>query len=182
MSASGESTNADAGTPAGARSELVQACAWGVLGLLVLIGSIDMDRLESQHINPYTIPGLLPGLLGMAMLLLSALFGWRAVRQGALTPAAARKRALDPAQMKRIAIVIGLCVAFAVGLVGHGLPFWLAATIFVTVAILVFEQPQRIEAGRSLSARDVASALAIGLGAGGMITLIFQVLFLVRLP
>src|SRR5690349_4880923 len=182
MSAGGEATNPDAGTPVGARAELVQACCWGLLGLLVLIGSIRMDRLESQHINPYTIPGLLPGLLGIAMLLLALLLASRAVRQGALTAAAAHRRPLDPAQMKRIAIVIGLCVAFAVGLVGHGLPFWLAATIYVTVAILVFDQPRRAEAGRPLAARDVLSALAVGLGAGGMITLVFQVLFLVRLP
>src|SRR5690349_24593772 len=127
MSAGGEVTNPDAGTPVGARAELVQACGWGLLGLLVLIGSIRMDRLESQHINPYTVPGLLPGLLGLAMLFLAALLGWRAIGAGALTPAAAVHRRIDRATATRIALVLAICVAFGVGLVGHGLPFWLAA-------------------------------------------------------
>lgn len=178
----GESTNAGAGTPANARAELVQACGWGLLGLLVLIGSLRMDRLESQHINPYTIPGLLPALLGIAMLLLATLLGWRAIRHGALTPEARVHRPFDAAIARRIVTVIGLCVAFGAGLVGHGLPFWLAGAIFVSVAILVFEQPQRAHAGLALTLRDVASAVVIGLGAGGMIWFVFERLFLVRLP
>jgi len=182
MSAGAETGDPDAGMPVGARAELRQAIGWGALGLAVLIGSLRMDRLESQHINPYTVPGLLPGLLGIAMLFLAVLLGWRSVRAGALTPAAAQRRPFDRASAMRIALVIGLCVAFGVGLVGHGLPFWLAAAIFVTVAILVFDQPNRAQDGRRLGLRDVVFALAVGLGSGAVITLVFQVLFLVRLP
>jgi hypothetical protein len=182
MSAGADAPNPDAGTPAGARAELVQAGGWALLGLAVLIGSLRMDRLESQHINPYTVPGLLPGLLGLAMLALAALLGWRALRHGALWPAARAPRPFDAAGARRSVAVIGLCVAFGVGLVGHGLPFWLAAAIFVTAAILVFEQPRRAAAGRGLALRDLGFALAVGLGAGAMITFVFQVLFLVRLP
>ena len=36
-----------------------------------------MDRLEAQHINPYTVPGLLPGLLGLVMILLGVLLALR---------------------------------------------------------------------------------------------------------
>ena len=182
MSTGADASDPDAGTPVGARAELRQAIGWALLGLAVLVGSIRMDRLESQNINPYTVPGLLPGLLGIAMLFLAALLGWRAVGAGALSPAAAVRRRIDRAIATRIALVIGLCVAFGVGLVGHGLPFWLAAAIFVTVAILVFEQPRRAQGGRAIAVRDVVFALAVGLGAGGVITLVFQVLFLVRLP
>ena len=182
MSTGADASDPDAGTPVGARAELRQAIGWALLGLAVLVGSIRMDRLESQNINPYTVPGLLPGLLGIAMLFLAALLGWRAVRAGALSPGAAVHRRIDRAIATRIALVIGLCVAFGVGLVGHGLPFWLAAAIYVSVAILAFEQPRRAQEGRSISMRDILFALAVGLGAGAVITLVFQVLFLVRLP
>ena len=182
MSAGAETSDPDSGTPVGARAELRQALGWAALGLAILVASIRMDRLESQHINPYTVPGLLPGLLGIAMLFLAALLGWRAIGAGALSPAAAAHRPVDRKAAKRIALVIGLCVAFGVGLVGHGLPFWAAATTFVTVAILAFEQPRRAQGGRAIAVRDVVFALAVGLGAGGVITLVFQVLFLVRLP
>jgi len=166
---------------AGARAELVQAGGWFVLGLAVLIASLRMDRLASQNINPYTVPGLLPALLGIAMMLLATLLGLRSWRRGALAAGSSR-RAVDLAVVRRVALVLGLCVVFGVVLVGHGLPFWLAAAIFFSVAIIVLQAPQRAAAGRGLTMRDVVVAIVIGAGAGGAITLVFQQIFLVRLP
>ena len=82
----------------------------------------------------------------------------------------------------RILLVIGLCLAFGVVLVGHGLPFWLAAAIFVTTAILALQYQARRSTGEPLTVRQVASTAAIGLGAGIAITIVFQEIFLVRLP
>jgi hypothetical protein len=67
-------------------------------------------------------------------------------------------------------------------MIGHGLPFWLAAAIFVSVAIVALQHGQRSAAGRRLTLRNVISAVAIGLGAGLGTTLVFQNIFLVRLP
>src|SRR6195952_3092319 len=128
-----------------ARSELIQAGGWVALGLAVLIASLRMDRLASQNINPYTVPGLLPGLLGIAMMLLGLLLALRSWRRGALV--AQHRFAFDAAAARRVALIIGLCVTFGVVLVGHGLPFWLAAAIFVSVAIMLLQRPQRRAAG-----------------------------------
>ena len=146
----------------------------------MLIGSLRMDRLASQNINPYTVPGLLPGLLGIAMMLLGSLLALRSWRRGAL--ASQHRFALDAAAARRIALIVGLCVTFGAVLVGHGLPFWLAAAIFVSVAIVLLQRPQRLATGETLGMRRLLTALVIGLGAGGVITLIFQQVFLVRLP
>ena len=78
--------------------------------------------------------------------------------------------------------MLGLCLTFGVVLVGHGLPFWLAAAIFVTVAILSLQYQQRKSSGAKLSPRAFITAAAIGLGAGIIITIVFQEIFLVRLP
>ena len=163
-----------------ARSELHQSFGWIALGLAVLVGSWRMDRLESQNINPYTVPGLLPGLLGIAMMLLGTLLALRSWRRGALD--AQHRFVFDAAAVRRVALIVGLCVTFGVVLVGHGLPFWLAAAIFVSVAIIVLQRPQRVAAGERLGLRRLAVAAIIGLGAGGIITLVFQQVFLVRLP
>ena len=95
---------------------------------------------------------------------------------------AADKAPANPAEQKRILLVLGLCIAFGVGLVGHGLPFWLAAAIFVTGAILALQYQQRQATGQKLKPRMIANTAAIGLGAGILITLVFQEIFLVRLP
>src|SRR3954447_10513330 len=74
------------------RSDFLSALGWMALGLAILIGSVMMDRLEKQDINPYTVPGLLPGLLGIAMTILGALLAVRSWRpqllaSGGKTPA-----------------------------------------------------------------------------------------------
>jgi hypothetical protein len=166
---------------AGLRSDFLSAIGWMGLGIAILIGSVTMDRLEKQGINPYTIPGLLPGLLGIAMTTLGALLALRSWRPRLLA-SAAPAAPTDRAGQKRLLLVLGLCLGFGVGLVGHGLPFWLAAAIFVTIAILSL-QYQSSRGGKETSpVRMLAKAAAIGLGAGLAITVVFQEIFLVRLP
>jgi hypothetical protein len=171
-----------------ARTDFLSALGWMALGTAILIGSITMDRLKNQDINPYTIPGLLPGLLGIAMIILGALLAARSWHTGifqagifnahtAEVDAAARR-----AERTQLLIVLGLCIGFGVVLVGHGLPFWLAAAIFVSISILVLQRKQRKAAGEKLQPRTIIKAVAIGLGAGLAITIVFQEIFLVRLP
>src|SRR5258708_4313062 len=112
------------------RSDFLSALGWMALGIAILIGSVMMDRLEKQDINPYTIPGLLPGLLGIAMTILGALLAARSWRPHLLSRAGTGA-ANHGAERKRLVLVLGLCLTFGVVLVGHGLPFWLAAGIFV---------------------------------------------------
>jgi 4-hydroxybenzoate polyprenyltransferase len=88
----------------------------------------------------------------------------------------------DRAEQKRLLLVLGLCLTFGVVLVGHGLPFWLAAAIFVTVAIVSLQYQQRKSIDRKSGLRMLVKAAAIGLGAGIIITIVFQEIFLVRLP
>ena len=95
-------------------------------------------------------------------------------------------KTIDPstrqAGRKRLALVLGLCLAFGVGLVGHGLPFWLAVVIFVTVSILLLQHRQRPAIESVINLRQFAAAAAIGVGTGIAITIVFQDLFLVHLP
>ena len=164
------------------RSDLLAGLAWIVLGGAILIGALLMDRLERQNINPYTVPGLLPGLLGIVMVLLGFLLAMRSWRRGALGAGTAGAGNTSGASVQRIVLVLGLCIVFAVLLVGHGLPFWAAGALFVTVAILSLQHAQRVASGQKLGPRTVLAAVLIGLGAGITITLVFQEIFLVRLP
>jgi hypothetical protein len=167
---------------AGLRNDFMSAIGWMGLGIAILIGSVTMDRLEKQGINPYTIPGLLPGLLGIAMTILGTLLAARSWRPHLLSTAAITDASVKRAEQKRLLLVLGLCLTFGVILVGHGLPFWLAAAIFVTASIVGLQYQQRKSIGQKLNARLFIKAAAIGLGAGIVITIVFQEIFLVRLP
>ena len=144
----------------------------------MLAASFSMDRLENQDVAPFAAPGLLPGLLGIGMLLLGGVLLARSLRRGAMGGPATTGEALP---RSRAALVIVLCVLFNAVLVGHGLPFWLAATLFVTVAVPVLRQGSA--GGRQpIDGRSILAAGLIGLCSGLVITVVFQQIFLVRLP
>jgi len=169
------------GPKASSRSDFIASIVWMVFGAAVALGSWNMDRLEKQDINPYTVPGLVPGLLGAAVMFFGMLMLVRSWRQGALTPAGREgEKPFNAAQGKRFAIVLALCLLLDVVLLGHGLPFWAAAAIYVTSSIFILQYQERKAAGQV--ARGFVVALVIGLCAGGLITQIFQEIFLVRLP
>jgi predicted cobalt transporter CbtA len=164
------------------RADFKDAVGWIALGAAILIGSITMDRLEGQHINPVTVPGLLPGLLGIAMILLGGALGVRSWRLGALEQAMPARSADQREERKRVWIAIALCLGYGVVLVGHGIPFWLASTIYITASILIFLRLSRDPAERQLNTRAWVKALVIGAGASVVTWLVFEMVFLVRMP
>jgi hypothetical protein len=101
----------------------------------------------------------------------------RALRAGALTQLPAIRSTVE---WRPIVLPLALCIGFAAGLVGHGLAFWLAAWVFVAVMIWTLQYPERARKGEL--GRLALTALAVGGGAGIVISLIFQELFLIRLP
>ena len=161
-----------------ARSDLAQAVFWLVAGGAIFYGSWTMDRLANLGVQPFSAPGLLPGALGVFIIVLGAAMLVRALRAGAL-----QSRLPTPGNVmdwRRVLPPTALCVAYAAVLVGHGLPFWLASWIFVTAMIGMLQFHERREGGELR--RLALVALAIGAGAGIVVSLIFQELFLIRLP
>ena len=164
------------------RADLTDAACWIVLGVAVLVGSITMDRLEQQHINPYTVPGLLPGLLGIMMILLGGILALRSLRRGALAPRTAaaqcpRPRAVAPHLGRRRAV-----------------PWLRRRADRPRPAVLagVDDLRHRLDpdpaaheprpALRRQTPRAWAKALTIGLSASVITHLVFQEFFLVRMP
>jgi hypothetical protein len=161
----------------GARADRAFGLAWIALGAAIAAGSWRMDRLAGQGVEPYAVPGLLPGILGVAL----ALFGLALVaRGGRIRDAAAVEGGAAQAEPWRAALALLLGAGFVLGAIGRGPPFWLAAFGFVLLAILLFEWPERRRDGTLLRGA-VRAALIAGI-ASAAITLVFQELFLVRLP
>lgn len=164
------------------RSDFWQGVGWVVFGLAVVVLSLTMDRLESQNINPYTIPGLLPGMLGIAMMFVGAVVAVRSMKRGAFDHP---REPFTPHQRevrKRVWSVVALVTFYSVVLVGHGLPFWLASAIFVTGSILILQRMNRDPGERKLTPRAWIKAVVIGVLAAVITQVVFQDVFLVRLP
>jgi hypothetical protein len=149
------------------RADLASAAAWIGLGGAIVYASWTMDRFERHGAALYTAPALVPGLLGLVLLLLGVALGIRALRSGGLQPGPAVR-----ISMGNTLLVLVLCLGYALGLVGRT-PFWLATFLFVSAFIATFEYP---------AVRRMALAPVYGAASSFIVTYLFESVFLVRLP
>ncbi len=148
---------------------------WVVFGAAITVGALRIDRLESQGVQWFGAPGLLPGILGVIIAICGLLITMRALRAQALV-------ADDEgsADWQRIGLTLLLCLGFAGGLVGHALHFGVAAGLYLFAHITLLQWKERQAAGQT--GRGLAVAAAVAVGGAVVIPFIFQTLFLVRLP
>lgn len=159
-----------------ARSDLGQALFWLIAGGAIFYASWTMDRLDSLGVKAFSAPGLLPGVLGVFIFVLGLAMLVRALQAGGLAQASTRAAI----EWKRVLLPMLLCLGFAAGLVGRGLPFWAAAWIYVAVMVWTLQYKERKLRGEL--GRLAAISIAVGAGASAAISLVFQELFLIRLP
>jgi len=140
-------------------------------GLAIAVGAWRMDRFESMGAAIYTAPGLVPGIYGVVMM---ALGGLLALRSGPPRGAEADAHGGQPLINRRILIMLVLALAYAALAVGR-VPFGPATAVFVAVFCGVFsDQPSM--------ARRVLTSLAAGVLTAITVVLVFERVFLVRLP
>lgn len=161
--------------PVSPRADLITAAALFALGVAIVVQAWQMPRFIEQSGTGLTAPGIVPGFYGVVLALLSCLLGLRAVgRGGWAVHGAATGNRTDRRQLATAA-VLGL--VYAGGMIGR-MPFWLAASLFVFAFTTAFEWEQ----GPQGRARRIVEAALIGIGTGVAVTMVFEKLFLLRLP
>jgi hypothetical protein len=161
-----------------AKADFYWALGWIIAGGTIVHGGWTMDRLERLNINPYTAPGLVPAILGAGLAIMGFLLMVRALRAGAFRDANAERTEL--AWNTRLILASILCIGYGAGLVGRGLPFWLATFLFVFVSIAIFRWSDYRSSGRVMRGLMIAALCGAATAIG--VTLTFQEIFLVRLP
>jgi hypothetical protein len=151
-------------------SDRGQGLFWIALGGAIFYASWTMDRLASLGVKPFSAPGLLPGILGVFIAILGVAMLLRGKKQ----------LSVETIEWRRLLLPIALCLGFAAGMVGRGVPFWAAAWSFIAVMIWTLQYRERKARGEL--ARLGLAAVVIGAAASGAISLVFQELFLIRLP
>ena len=157
-----------------ARADLWTGVVLLALALAMTAGAWGMDRLEMRRIHPLSAPGLVPGMLGLALAVCAVVLIAGAGRRGLANPLAGAERG----PTLRLAACLALTLAYPLVLVGT-LPFWLATALFVAAFVAAFEWEPRPVSGH---ARALGVAAVMGLIAGPLTAFVFQELFLVRLP
>ncbi|WP_137918981.1 tripartite tricarboxylate transporter TctB family protein [Hydrogenophaga sp. 2FB] len=158
-----------------ARSDLWGGAGWVVLGLVIVLGALRMDRFESMGAQLYTMPGFVPGLIGGFVALLGLVLmlrGW--LRQRAEEPAKDAPP-IEPLLNRRIVITTLLSLLYAGLLLGRA-PFWLVTALFVAAFVALFAPAEHTPA------RRLIVSVAAGVLTSAVVTLVFEQIFLVRLP
>ena len=153
-----------------ARSDLLGGAGWIVLGAAIVAAALRMDRFEAMGATLYTMPGFVPVIFGTALVLLGAALALRGWRRQAASPEAA------PAMLnRRVVLMLALSLIYAAGLIGR-IPFWLATPLFVAAFILLFTDDTRTLPRRAALAAAVAVLTTV------TVVVVFEQIFLVRLP
>lgn len=167
------------------RMDVYSGLATLVIGLFALVESVRMPRLEDLDVNPYTVPGLVPGLLGAILtvlglvLLLRGLKGPRATAEEPPPDGGAETGAVLSGSWKRVLLAVATTIGYAGFLFGQ-VPFVIATTLFVFAFTVGAEwlNPAR---PRSMAA-TAAGALVLALIMAFAVQYVFVEMFRVRLP
>ncbi|HEX4883072.1 MAG TPA: tripartite tricarboxylate transporter TctB family protein [Casimicrobiaceae bacterium] len=164
------------------RADLVGSVAWIAFGAAIVAGTLQMDRLERFGATVYTAPGLVPGILGGLIAVLGIALLVRSLRRGAVATLGRPwlPSAEGRAMLARTGLAIALTLVYTLVLVGHGLPFWVVTIAFVFAFLLLFDLPERRAQGQTVRGLAVAALVAIVTSAS--VTLLFEQVFLVRMP
>jgi Tripartite tricarboxylate transporter TctB family len=173
------------------RAEVLSAALWLAAGGAIVIASWRMDRLDKLGINPWSAPGLTPGIIGALIVVFALALLWRSLRADAGSPAdcQAEHPVCSAAQdgplpttgsARRSAAAVLLCVLFAGISLGHGWPFAVEGALFILVFTAAFSW-STWRAERRIG-RGLVQTLVVAVLASAFISWLFESVFLVRLP
>jgi hypothetical protein len=163
------------------RLNFVSSLVLTLFGAGVTIESARMPRLENLSVNPYTVPGIVPGVLGVLLTLCGLAVLVRSVARGGWRLGLTREGValwLRSTAARRTGLTLALTLTFALVLFPF-VPFYLATPIFIFSFIVSAEA---MALGHWPQRRTILSAAALAIIAGFVIGYVFQDLFLVRLP
>ena len=167
-------------------ADRIGGLVWVIFGAAVVYGSWVMDRLDSLKIPAATVPGLVPGLLGAGLVLFGLILAIRPVGRVVETqsfveemPKEAPAAAGDFA-WKRLLLSWAICMTYGGLLLGCGLHYWVLTACFLLLHLLVLDETDRVPAHPDL--RRIITAAILAPAIATVVTLVFQYVFLVRLP
>jgi MFS family permease len=157
------------------QADKISSVVFCVLGITMLVGGYQMDRLEIRQIHPASIPGLVPMILGAALTICSTLLYLEAYKN----KSSESKIETEFVSWKNLFVCALISCIYALILVGW-LSFYLATAIYITFFILYFSREELLTA--NLRKKTIIIAFTVGPLAAISISALFRYGFLVRLP
>ncbi|MSU90289.1 hypothetical protein GE300_11770 [Rhodobacteraceae bacterium 2CG4] len=160
------------------RADLFSGAVVTLIGLGGLLESLRMPRFAERNADPYTVPGVTPGLISAMLLIFGVALLVRALR-GRASGAGVSIHRWSRASGFRTVLTLALTLVYGLLLFGN-IPFLPATVAFVFAFTLVLDwaNPER----RLPLAYLLPGAAVLAVAAGFGIEFVFKEVFLVRLP
>ena len=165
-----------------AKADFLMSILLIVFGITILVTSINMPRYEKMDVNPYSVPGVVPGFLGAVISFMGlALFIRSLLRKGyklGLNGQTLKSWAKEDST-RRLMLTLGLSMLYALVFIGL-LPYSIGTVLFIFAFIVIFEYNKGIALKEQK--RMIWKALLTAVISGLSIWGVFRYLFLVSLP
>lgn len=164
------------------KADFVVSILLMVFGLWIVIHSLQMPRFQELGANPFSVPGIVPGVLGSIIFVLSLAVFIRSLRQKGYLLRVNRETLhrffRDPA-IQRMLLTTVICVIYGLAMIGH-MNYYLATFVFVMVFLLLFQF--RLLENSVARRKMVITALVQAALTAAIVGAVFRYLFLVDLP
>jgi putative tricarboxylic transport membrane protein len=164
------------------RADFVMSIGLILFGVAVLVTSIRMPRYQEINVNPYSVPGIVPGFLGAIVGFLGIVLLVRSILRKGYALNITKDTVISffaDESTRRLLLTLAICLLYSFVLLDR-IPY-LAATIgFILVFDVVFEYKRGVPL-KSQRRMFLLALLLSGIG-GTAIWATFRYLFLVNLP
>ena len=164
------------------KADFLTGIALVAFSTMVAVESWRMPRFENTNVNPYSVPGIVPGILSVIIMILGGVLIVRSISRGGHRlgwTARSVTSTLAAPENKRLFFAVFLTVGYGGGLIGS-IPYWLATFLFVFAFVLIFDWQAGMARARMF--RLGAVAFAVASVTSGLVTWVFTEAFLVTLP
>ena len=164
------------------KADFVVSLLLMVFGVWVVLHSIQMPRFKELDADPMSVPGIVPGILGTVIFILSLVVFIRSLARRGYQMGLSRqtlKNFFRETSSQRMLLTIVICIVYGIFMVGS-MNYYAATFIFVLVFIILFQ----FRGGQDTGARGKMLVFAVlqALLAAGIVGAVFRYLFLVDLP
>ncbi len=164
------------------KADFITSIVLLVFSITVVWMSIEMPRLENREINPLSVPGIVPGFLGVVIGLFALILFYRSIHQRGYHLELSGEKArtfFKKDSTIRTVLTIALALGYAWGLIGR-VPYPVSTFIFVYAFIGIFEYEKGDPPEAKRKKLIVAGVIAVIISA--VVSSVFRYLFLVNLP
>ena len=164
------------------KADFVVSILLMLFSVWIVAHSIKMPRFEDLGANPFSVPGIVPGLLGTIIFILSLAVFIRSLRQKGYRLGLNRETMrgfFGDRSIQRMLLTTAICIIYGMLMVGH-MNYYLATFIFVLGFLLIFQY--RSAGGTAALRKLLMTSLLQSVLTAAIVGAVFRYLFLVDLP